>query len=313
MRIALTQIHSSPHPVRTSWDEDKLNELAESIREYGVIQPIKVRPNANGYEIVYGHRRTEAARRAGLTDIDAIVEGLDDQTTLIQALIENVQREDMSPLDTARGLKALKDVTGWSNMDIERRGIMSHERVSHLLALLDEPESVQAFLASSGAENQATSAISERHIHEARRVLTSPTEKIAVLQKAADEGLTAAQMRKVAESVAAAPSEQAKRVILEQEYSTAYHDPEWIRQRAQQFGAHDPLYRAETPKATTDWQTSPEVINVVDTMKDWLRLLTDFRKASDVGKMSPEAKQFIARRARQFADALTEWADNLEG
>lgn len=312
MRIALTQIHSSPHPVRTSWDEDKLNELTESIREYGVIQPIKVRPNANGYEIVYGHRRTEAARRAGLTDIDAIVEGLDDQTTLIQALIENVQREDMSPLDTARGLKALKDVTGWSNREIERRGIMSNMSISEHLLLLNETEEVQQML-TQVHDGHAEPQISVKHIHEARRVLTSPIDKIAVLQKAADEGLTVTQMRKVAESVAAAPSEQAKRVILEQEYSTAYHDPEWIRQRAQQFGAHDPLYRAETPKATTDWQTSPEVINVVDTMKDWLRLLTDFRKASDVGKMSPEAKQFIARRARQFADALTEWADNLEG
>ncbi len=307
MRIALTQIHSSPHPVRTSWDEDKLNELTESIREYGVIQPIKVRPNADGYEIVYGHRRTEAARRAGLTEIDAIVEGLDDQNTLIQALIENVQREDMTPLDTSKGLVALQEKTGWSQREIARQIGMSQDTVSDLIALLKQPEEIQEMMRHDDA------IVTPYHVKEVRRALDSPADKIAVLQKVTDEGLTAAQTRKVAESVAAAPSEHAKRVILEQEYSTAYHDPEWIRQRAQQFGAHDPLYRAETPKATTDWQTSPEVINVVDTMKDWLRLLTDFRKASDVGKMSPEAKQFIARRARQFADALTEWADNLEG
>lgn len=308
MRIALDQIHPSPHPVRTSWDEDKLNELAESIREHGVIQSIKVRPNANGYEIVYGHRRTEAARRAGLIEIEAQVEGLDDQNTLIQALIENVQREDMTPLDTADGLWALKNATGWSNREIAEKLGKTHNWVNYHISLKDEPQEIKKLL---DTDDGTQSSITVRHIREA--TILEPTDKIAVLQKAADEGLTAAQTRKVAESVAAAPSEQAKRVILGQEYSTAYHDPEWIRQRAQQFGAHDPLYRAETPKQTTDWQQSPEVINVVDTMKDWLRLLTDFRKASDVGKMSPEAKHFIARRARQFADALTEWADNLEG
>lgn len=309
MRIALDQIHPSPHPVRTSWDEDKLNELAESIREHGVIQSIKVRPNANGYEIVYGHRRTEAARRAGLIEIEAQVEGLDDQNTLIQALIENVQREDMTPLDTADGLWALKNATGWSNREIAERLGKNHFWVNDHLSLRNEPEEIKNLM----DDGRLSSGITQTHIRETREVIKDEPTKIAVLQKAADEGLTAAQTRKVAESVAAAPSEQAKRVILGQEYSTAYHDPEWIRQRAQQFGAHDPLYRAETPKQTTDWQQSPEVINVVDTMKDWLRLLTDFRKASDVGKMSPEAKHFIARRARQFADALTEWADNLEG
>lgn len=311
MRIALDQIHPSPHPVRTSWDGDKLNELTESIREHGVIQAIKVRPNENGYEIVYGHRRTEAARRAGLTEIDAIVEGLDDQTALIQALIENVQREDMPDLDIGKGLRALKQATGWSNMEIERRGIMNNMRVSSYLSLLDEPEEIQRLLESHPSD-EATSQVTAKHIHETRRVLDSPAEKIAVLQKAADEGLTAAQTRKVAESVAAAPSEQAKRVILDREYSATLHDPEWIRDRAKQFGAHDPLYRTETPKQATDWANAPEVVNVVDTMKDWVRLLTDFRKASDAGKMSPEAKHFIARRARQFADALIEWADNLE-
>lgn len=308
MKIELQYIQSSPNPIRSSWDEEKLNELAQSLKEQGLIQPIKVRSCENGYEIVYGHRRVEAARRAGFTEIEATVEEVDDQQTLIQALIENVQREDMTPLDTARALKALKDVTGWSAHEIERQGILDNSRVVRFLALLNQSEEVQTLLDPL----RGAAGISPKHVEEANPVKDNPKLMTAVLQKAATEQLSAAQTRRVAESVAAAPSEHAKQVLIHNPYSEVIHDPAFIKERAEEFGAHDPLYK--TPKSTVNqnWQTTPEVSHIISLIKQWTDSLTSFRKADEIGKLAPEAKSFIARRIRQLSEALNEWAIELE-
>lgn len=305
MQINLSLINASPHPIRTTWDEDKLNELAQSLKEQGLITPIKVRSIAGGYEIVYGHRRVEAARRAGFTDIEATVDELDDQQTLIQALIENVQREDMSPLDTARGLKALKDATGWSQHEIARQGIMEQTRASQLLALISEPEEIQEILKNNSSL--------ETHARLARQVIPDNTLRTAVLKKAASEQLSSAQTRRVAESVAAAPGEQAQQVLLERPYSEYTHDPELIKERAGRLGAHDPLY-TNMGKSTlnNDWQNSPEVSSVLATLKAWEQSLAGFKKTDELGKMSPEARQFISRRIRGLTLSLIEWANQLE-
>lgn len=312
MKIALSLIQGSPTPVRTTWDEDKLNELAQSLKEQGLIQPIKVRPLGDEYEIVYGHRRVEAARRAGFDAIDALIEGMDDQEALIQALIENLQREDMTAMDTARGLRALKDVTRWNNEEIERRGILGHVQAGRLLSLLDEPEEIRLLLDDD--RSLGTNSITERHVREVRPVLNDEPLRIAVLKKAAEEQLSTAQTRRVAESIAAAPGEHAKQVLIEQPYSQFRHDPEFIKDRADKFGAHDPIYsNTQRSHLNEDWQTTPEVSNVIALMRSWMGSLTEFRKADELGKMSPEARGFVGRRVRQFAEALIEWADKLEG
>lgn len=306
LKIALSLIQGSPSPVRTTWDEEKLNELAQSLKEQGLIQPIKVRPIGDEYEIVYGHRRVEAARRAEFVEIDALVEGMDDQQALIQALIENLQREDMTPMDTAKGLRALKDFTGWSQHEMARQGIMEQTRISQLLALLSDPEPIQEILKNNSSL--------EAHARLTRQVLTDDSLKIAVLRKAADESLSSEQTRRVAQSVANAPGEHAKQVLIEQPYSQFRHDPEFIKERADKFGAHDPIYN-NTQRSTLndDWQSTPEVSNVIGLMRSWMGSLTEFRKADELGKMSPEARGFVGRRVRQFAEALIEWADKLEG
>jgi ParB/RepB/Spo0J family partition protein len=308
MQIALSLIQNSPTPVRTTWDEDKLNELAQSLKEQGLIQPIKVRPLGDEYEIVYGHRRVEAARRAGFELIDATVEGMDDQQALIQALIENLQREDMTAMDTARALKALKEVTRWNNREIAERGIMAVAHTSRLLSLLDQPVEIQKMLQDD------PQGITERHVREVREVVSDDALKVAVLRKAQEEQLSSAQVRRVAESVAAAPGEHAKQVLIDQPYSQLYHDPDFIKDRADTFGAHDPIYsNTQRSHLNEDWKATPEVSNVIALMRSWMGSLTEFRKADELGKMSPEARGFVGRRVRQFAEALLEWADKLEG
>ena len=113
MKIPLELIRPSPNPIRTSWGEDGLRELTESIKEQGLIVPIKVRSIGDAYEIIYGHRRAEACRRAGMHEIECIVDGMDDTNALIQAWIENSQREDMSALDRARALRVSKRARRW--------------------------------------------------------------------------------------------------------------------------------------------------------------------------------------------------------
>jgi ParB family chromosome partitioning protein len=146
MKVKLRDIVPSARPVRLAKDTVKMEELTRSVKEQGMIAPIKVRPAGGRYEVVYGHRRVEAARRAGLEEIEALIEEMDDTRALVEALVENIQREDMKPLDTARALRMLMDETGWSQREVERRGIVSQARVSQLLALLEEPEEIQAVL-----------------------------------------------------------------------------------------------------------------------------------------------------------------------
>jgi ParB/RepB/Spo0J family partition protein len=309
MRIEIEKIEPAPYSFRSSWDEGKMEELARSVAERGVIVPIKVRPisdehGGDEYEIVYGHRRVEAARRAGLTEIPALVEGLGDDESLVQALIENVQREDLGPMDVARALKALKEATGWSNKEIDRQGIISNVHAGRLLALLEEPGEIQDEL-----EGVTDGNLSEYHVRQVREAGTTPEERVAIIEKAAKEVLTADQTRRIAECVVAAPSERAKEEILEWEYSPFLHDPERIKQQAEE----GLLHRDDKPAKDEAWKKTPEVKTIIDELKRWREAIQSFQSASEIGKFSPEAQSFVARRALKLAEELRAWAESLGG
>ena len=379
MRIPLDLIAPSPTPVRTTWDEDKMNELAQSIKEQGVIVPVKVRPVAewvancpcqqdkrwpmfcaefyqyalekygqdgvenappacdwcryaeNGpldfdeeeweeagipegwqpYELVYGHRRVEAARRAGLEEIEAIVEGVTDDDAQWQALIENIQREDVSALDIARGIKERREA-GYSLAEIASRlGWSGPRTAENYLAMLNAPPVVQYILEQHPQIGQNTFSKSG-----AGGLDREPELRAAVLEKTVVEGLSREQTQRVAAAVAAAPSPEAKRVLLEMGYSHVIHDPEMIRERAARLGAHDQMYQDTTPTKQQQYDQTPEVRatvdSVIDAAKRWNELIKVIRSMTEVGKLAPESRQFIAHRARQLAKTLTDWANELE-
>jgi ParB family chromosome partitioning protein len=107
--LPVSRIEANPNqPRQTSWNDDKLNELADSIRARGILQPIRVRRRGDGYQIIAGERRFRAALLAGLTDVPAIVVDQEDDQAYIDSLIENVQREDLNPLDRAEALRQLR-------------------------------------------------------------------------------------------------------------------------------------------------------------------------------------------------------------
>lgn len=134
---------------RTHMDEASLDELAESIRQQGVMQPVLVRPVADGrYEIIAGERRWRAARRAGLSDIPAVVREVPDEAALAMALIENIQRENLNPLEEAAGIQRLIDEFRMTHEVAAQAVGRSRSAVSNLLRLLALPAAVQELIMS---------------------------------------------------------------------------------------------------------------------------------------------------------------------
>lgn len=145
-------LHPNPKQPRTRFDEAALAELADSIADNGILQPILVRPRAgasstaSGYEIVAGERRYRAALKAGLTRVPVVVRQLTDEETLALALIENLIREDIGPLESARAFQRLMDDFGWTQEEMGKRVGKSRPTISNALRLLLLPPEIQESL-----------------------------------------------------------------------------------------------------------------------------------------------------------------------
>jgi len=141
--IEVGRIRPNPNQPRLQFGEESIDELADSITERGVLQPILLRPHGDGYEIIAGERRWRAAQRARLHTIPAIVRDVDDAATAEIALIENIQREDLNAIEEADGYKQLIEQHGHSQEDIGRLVHKSRSHVANLLRLLDLPQFVR--------------------------------------------------------------------------------------------------------------------------------------------------------------------------
>jgi ParB family chromosome partitioning protein len=144
--IEVARIRPNPNQPRIQFDEDALDELADSIRQRGVLQPILLRPEGEDYMIIAGERRWRAAQRARLHAIPAIVREIDESTTSEIALIENIQRQDLNPLEEAEGYKQLIQRHGHTQDELGRIVHKSRSHVANLLRLLDLPEFVRQSL-----------------------------------------------------------------------------------------------------------------------------------------------------------------------
>jgi ParB family chromosome partitioning protein len=145
--LTLEQLQPGKYQPRTRMDEGSLYELAESIKAQGVMQPILVRPLADDrYEIIAGERRVRAARLAGLAEIPVLVRQVPDEAAAAMALIENIQREDLNPLEEAQGLKRLTDEFGLTHEQAAQAVGRSRSAASNLLRLLNLSEPVQQML-----------------------------------------------------------------------------------------------------------------------------------------------------------------------
>ena len=139
LKLDIDQIQPNPLQPRVSFDSDKLEELARSIAQSGILQPIVVRPASDGYEIVAGERRWRAAQRAGLTAIPCIVQDASDREMLELALVENVQRDDLSAIEEAQAYRLMVEQFGLSQSQIAEKVGRSRAAVANTLRLLQLP------------------------------------------------------------------------------------------------------------------------------------------------------------------------------
>ena len=180
--VAMTSIRPNPLQPRTRFDEEAMASLASSIREVGVLQPILVRETADDeYELIAGERRWRAARRAGLQTIPVLVQSATDVHSLEQALVENLHREDLNPLEEAGAFQQLVDEFGYTHEQVAARVGKSRTAVTNILRLLQLPAGVQRALADG--------VLSAGH---ARALLGTPDRSFQedLAKRAVAEGLT---------------------------------------------------------------------------------------------------------------------------
>jgi ParB family chromosome partitioning protein len=180
--IPVEAVRPNPHQPRSHFDPDDLDELAQSIREHGILQPVLVSQQADGtYQLITGERRWRSAQLAGLSTLPAIVKEVTSQASLEMALVENIQRRDLNPLEEAVAFRQLLDEHGLTQDQLAQRLGKSRVAVTNTLRLLHLPPAVQAALGAG--------AITEGH---ARAILVAGTEaaRVALLQEVVGEHLS---------------------------------------------------------------------------------------------------------------------------
>ena len=142
-KIPISEIRSNPYQPRKRFDEEKLQELSDSIKEHGLFQPIIVKKSIKGYELVAGERRTKAAKMAGYTEIPAIVKEYTDEEMAEIALLENTQREDLNPIEEAEAYAQIIEKSSITQEELAKRVSKSRSYITNVLGLVNLPEEVK--------------------------------------------------------------------------------------------------------------------------------------------------------------------------
>ncbi|MET0153973.1 MAG: ParB/RepB/Spo0J family partition protein [Candidatus Binatia bacterium] len=183
--LPLDQVGPNPWQPRVDFDDEKLREMAESIREHGVVEPLVVRQRHGSFELVAGERRLRAARLAGLQAVPVVVRDMDDREVLEVTLIENLQREDLSALEEAAAYVRLMEEFGATQEDVARRVGKSRPAVANTIRLLQLPEAVRDAMRSG--------RLSAGHAR-ALLALESPIEQTALARDVVRLGLSVRQL-----------------------------------------------------------------------------------------------------------------------
>lgn len=196
--VPLSAIEPNKDQPRREFDEEKLQQLADSISRYGVLQPLLVRDMGNGrYQLLAGERRWRAARLAGLTELPVQLKELEDQGVLEVALIENLQREDLNPMEQAGGYRRLMDEFSLTQEEVAARVGRSRSAVANTLRLLSLPQTIQDMVQEG--------ALSEGH----GRALVGLDESVSLplALQACEQGLSVRQLERLASAAAKAGTE----------------------------------------------------------------------------------------------------------
>ncbi len=210
--IRLSEVEPNPDQPRKIFDTEPLEALAESISQHGVIQPVVVRPKDGMYMIVTGERRWRAARMAGLSEIPVIIIEADDKKAAELALVENIQRKDLNPVEEARGYSALIDEFSYTQEEIAKKIGRSRSAVTNSLRLLDLPPKALDYLASG--------ELSEGHA----KVLLSlkDSEKIEnAAETVVSKGLSVRDTEKLVKFLSSVKEEEEIKVVHDVDHTKA--------------------------------------------------------------------------------------------
>lgn len=187
--LPISDVVPNPNQPRTHFNESELDELSKSIKENGVLQPLLVRKKGRKYEIIAGERRYQASKLAGLDEVPVIIKEVDDQKVMEIALIENLQRSDLNPIEEARGYKSLLKASGMTQDALSKAVSKSRSSITNSLRLLDLPDEVQQML----FDGKLTAG-------HARAILAVPDQEMRVklAQKVVDDGLSVRATEKLA-------------------------------------------------------------------------------------------------------------------
>ena len=211
-KVSIDKIQPNPNQPRTHFNETLLNELADSIRENGVLQPLLVRKKGEVYEIIAGERRYQASKLAGLEELPVIIKEVDDQKMLELALIENLQRSDLNPIEEAKGYRQLIKASGMTQEALSKAVSKSRSSITNSLRLLDLPEPVQQYL----FDGRLTAG-------HARAILAVPYEeqRVKLADKVVAEGLSVRATESLAPLFSVGEAPRAPRPVMPQSYKRA--------------------------------------------------------------------------------------------
>lgn len=217
--LKISEIEPNKGQPRTDFDEEALSELADSIAQHGVLQPLLVRPIAgeDGYQIVAGERRWRASRMAGLTEVPAIIRELSDSEVMELALIENLQRENLSPIEEALGYKSLIETYSLTQEEVAKTVGKSRAAVSNAIRLLSLPQSVLNLLADGIlTAGHARALLSLKNSDEMERIA----------KKAAENFISVRELEKLCKDIIENASGEKKKIKLVKKRNPFYAEVE---------------------------------------------------------------------------------------
>lgn len=187
-KVKLDELRSNPYQPRKIFDEQALQELSSSIKEHGVFQPIIIKKSIKGYEIIAGERRAKASKLAGLEEIPAIIRDFSDAEMMEIALLENLQREDLTCIEEATAYKKLQENLNLTQEELAKRLGKSRSHITNMLGLLTLPLEVQDKISSKEISMGHARIISK---------LESRNQQLDLLEKVLDEGLSVRQLEEI--------------------------------------------------------------------------------------------------------------------
>ncbi len=210
VNIKLDELRANPYQPRKVFDEESLQELADSIKEHGVFQPIIVKKSIKGYEIIAGERRVKASQLAGLTEIPAIVRNFNDTQMMEIALLENLQRENLNAIEEATAYKKLLETLGLTQEELAKRLGKSRSHITNMIGILTLPKNIQDEIIKNNVSMGHARILSK---------LEDNTQQEELLNKIIKEGISVRELESLTQGENIVKANPQKRVNKTNEYA----------------------------------------------------------------------------------------------